>query len=461
MEKKKCLYCAEPIGLDRRADSKFCSNTCKAKHHERKREQSLGSSVPAKLSKPKLENPLEGLKGVLDSKGQLTDSSGAHVQSSRKAVPDCVQTTLKIETEEYKAALKNTVIAEDYLNRIDKAIRSCHEQIQALENEDQKLLFREKPRNKWYEPSNVDIDDLLTWEEFRPIESDINKKENGKNHEKIRELKQAKSELERMKVETEDKLLKKMDRLKTIPQFESVNQNPVQLMNLIEGVRQNKLRDEDQVNGFETNQTGMNQPESITEVESTPYLITSKELKEMDYKCFDFKGRWKDFFGNPAIIFHASVHGKPGEGKSTFCMQFADYLAENFGNAVYISGEEGFSKTLQQKAEFLNLKSKNLFFSDLKNHNDIIQKLDNKFPFIFIDSLNTMHIDPVKLKELREQRPNSSFITISQSTKDGKMRGSNEIAHDADVVIVVDNKEAVTTKNRFKEKGMRFKVFQK
>lgn len=41
------------------------------------------------------------------------------------------------------------------------------------------------------------------------------------------------------------------------------------------------------------------------------------------------------------------------------------------------------------------------------------------------------------------------------------MRGSNEIAHDADIVIAVENGCAVTTKNRFKERDKSFPIFEK
>ena len=59
-----------------------------------------------------------------------------------------------------------------------------------------------------------------------------------------------------------------------------------------------------------------------------------------------------------------------------------------------------------------------------------------------------------KLKELKALHPNSALITISQSTKDGKMRGPCEIVHDCDVAVKVESGVTTTTKNRFKEKGM-------
>jgi predicted ATP-dependent serine protease len=71
-----------------------------------------------------------------------------------------------------------------------------------------------------------------------------------------------------------------------------------------------------------------------------------------------------------------------------------------------------------------------------------------------------MKIDADKMKKIRERYKNSALITISQSTKDGKMRGSYEIVHDCDIAVKVENGVASTTKNRFKEKGLTLSVFE-
>lgn len=189
-------------------------------------------------------------------------------------------------------------------------------------------------------------------------------------------------------------------------------------------------------------------------------VISSKDLRDKTYPCLNFSGKWFELIGKPAVVFHAAVHGKPGEGKSTFCFQWAHYLAEEFGKVVYISAEEGFSKTLRDKLINTKADSSSLCFADLRSCNEITAEIGRyDFHFIIIDSLDTLKIDALKLKQLREHYPHSTFITISQSTKDGKMRGSQEIIHDSDVEIRVANGIASTAKNRFKEKGKTYNVF--
>ena len=189
-------------------------------------------------------------------------------------------------------------------------------------------------------------------------------------------------------------------------------------------------------------------------------IISSQELAKYDYEALDFKGRWFEFVGQPSLTFHCAIHGKAGEGKSTFAIQFANYLANSFGRVVYISGEEGFSKTIKDKFVNNNAMSQNLYVADLRNYNDIIKEIGvNDFHFIFIDSLSNMRIDGDNLKQLFERYKNSAIIVICQATKDGKMRGSYEIIHDVDIEIVVKEGLAETNKNRFKEKHKEFKVF--
>jgi predicted ATP-dependent serine protease len=192
-----------------------------------------------------------------------------------------------------------------------------------------------------------------------------------------------------------------------------------------------------------------------------PQFPPKHEFARTEYYALNFAGKWRDFFGQPSVNFHCAIHGMAGEGKSTFAIQFANYMAENFGEVVYISGEEGFSKTLKDKFRNNNAASEHLFLADLRTYQDILNEIKpNSFNFIFIDSLDNMRIGAQELKELRKLFINSALITISQSTKDGKMRGSYEIVHDSDIAIGVSNGVAETIKNRFEEKGTKFVIFR-
>lgn len=462
MEAKKCNYCNEPIPSDKRADSKFCSNSCKANNWEENKGKKKVPEVKIVLEKeqPKIpDKPLEGLRGVIENTPKIDDTAvkePSKPQESKQLTP----TIVKNETEAYKEALAKKEKAEaDYL-RVENILAECNLGLEDWKIKKEGLKYV-KPTKK-FKPNNIDIMDLQDkfWDDVD--ESIINSDKLKEVEEKITFFTDTKFKLEKML-----SLAKKIDeesdqKLKSTRQYEFTKQNPGLLtLNLLKGIEKKKVEDEIK----QPEQTEIKQEEEkITEnpvvIQSNSKLISSRELREMNYKSLNFQGKWRDFFGTPAIVFHLAVHGKPGEGKSTFCIQFADYLAKNFGKVVYVSGEEGFSKTLRDKVVNNKIDNPYLFFADISSYDQIKNEIENnKFHFIFIDSLDTLRIDAVKLRELREHYPQSAFITISQSTKDGKMRGSQEIIHDTDIAAKVEDGMAITTKNRYHPRGTELQVF--
>lgn len=179
-------------------------------------------------------------------------------------------------------------------------------------------------------------------------------------------------------------------------------------------------------------------------------IISSQQLVAMEFTEYPFSGKWKHFIGNPSTNFNCVIHGLPGNGKSTFSIQFTKYLADNFGRVIYIAAEEKFSKTTKDKFLDQHAVSDNIHIADYKNADEIMGLMPrNTFDFIFIDSLDVMRIGPEKLRALKAIHPNAAFITVSQSTKTGQMRGSQEIQHEADIVVKLEGGTAATQKNRF------------
>ena len=166
-------------------------------------------------------------------------------------------------------------------------------------------------------------------------------------------------------------------------------------------------------------------------------VLSASELEQMDYDKYVFgEDKYGNFMGNPAVGFHAIVFGLPKGGKSIWSMQFADYLANHFGDVLYIASEEGFKGTIKEKISEWTTNRTNLKFGNFRGYDEIKDNISN-YDFVFIDSLDYADISVDEMEELKEENPNTSFITIKQVTKDGKFRGSQEFAHNCDIIVEI------------------------
>jgi predicted ATP-dependent serine protease len=201
---------------------------------------------------------------------------------------------------------------------------------------------------------------------------------------------------------------------------------------------QNKIREEgdNQYNDDNSNDRG---------------IMSSTDLINHTYTKYDFFGKWNDFVGQPSRNFHAMIYGRPKQGKSILAVQFAQYLSENFGKVLYIASEEGFSVTLQKKVAEFAMNNPNLDFANYRDFKQIQEALHvRKYQFVFIDSVNFIKITPEDVEDLKSANKGTAFITIQQATKNGNFRGSQEFAHNCDMVIRVEAGQA-SHQGRFQE----------
>lgn len=142
-------------------------------------------------------------------------------------------------------------------------------------------------------------------------------------------------------------------------------------------------------------------------------------------------------------------HGEPHNGKTIFLLKLAQYLADNFGEVLYVSSEEFASPTMTKKVnEFLNPIPKRLHFSEnLKDPNL------SDYGFIILDSVNDLGLKINEYKEMRTNHPNTAFIFILQHTKAGDFKGGKDWEHIAEIVGEVNKGVVTITKNRYAPKS--------
>lgn len=197
-----------------------------------------------------------------------------------------------------------------------------------------------------------------------------------------------------------------------------------------------------------------NQPKTQPTESRTHSIVNSMELQDKTFETLNFNGKWANFIGKPQPNFYMTIFGKAGQGKSNFSFQLAEYLANNHGKVLYVAREEGISTTTQGKVNLNNAVSQYLDFTDMRELNDISKSIsERKYRFIVLDSVNTLKLEPMDIQVLKKNHTHLGIICIQQATKTGDARGSNEFSHDADIVIEIDNGQAITVKNRFAEKA--------
>ena len=211
-----------------------------------------------------------------------------------------------------------------------------------------------------------------------------------------------------------------------------LNINKAQLNGLMGIVGDDLFGQKKSLNGYEDEDSGM--------------IVSSGELLAMDFKTIGLQGKYKELIGDPSVGFTAMVYGLPKSGKSTMCLDFANYLATHHGKVLYCAIEEGFGYTLKEKIERLKAHHSNLYITDRVPENL------NDFNFVFIDSVSKAGMDINAIDQLRKMHPEISFVFIYHTTKEGKFKGVNEHAHEVDVIVQVEKGKATST-GRFNAGG--------
>ena len=230
-----------------------------------------------------------------------------------------------------------------------------------------------------------------------------------------------------------DKLNEAYQTLKSYIDGDSVmlNINKAQLNGLMGLLGENLFGQKKSLNGHE---------------EDNGMIVSSGELLAMDFQTIGLQGKYRELIGDPSVGFTAMVYGLPKSGKSTMCLDFANYLASHHGKVLYCAIEEGFGYTLKEKIERLKAHHSNLYITDRVPENL------NDFQFVFIDSVSKAGMDVNAIDQLRKMHPDTSFIFIYHTTKEGNFKGVNEHAHEVDVIVQVDKGKATST-GRFNAGG--------
>ena len=178
-------------------------------------------------------------------------------------------------------------------------------------------------------------------------------------------------------------------------------------------------------------------------------VLTAEEMANRKLDLLSFFSFWQSLFGNPAKNFTMMFHGEPHNGKTIFLLKLAQYLAENFGDVLYVSSEEFASPTMTKKVnEFLNPLPARLHFAENLQDPNL-----SDYQFIILDSVNDLGLKINEYKEMRKEHPDTAFIFILQHTKAGDFKGGKDWEHIAEIAGEVHKGVVTVTKNRYAPKS--------
>ncbi len=169
--------------------------------------------------------------------------------------------------------------------------------------------------------------------------------------------------------------------------------------------------------------------------------ISIDQLYKTKRKVLPFDTKWREFMGNPECKGSIIIWGKSSNGKTSFAVQFANYIS-TFKKVLYNSIEEGDSGTLVEsfKRAGVTVDNKNLQVLDKESLKDLRERLSkHKSPdVIFIDSVQHWRVNAVECKTLATDFPDKLFIFISHADgSEPKGETAVSVKYDANIKIYV------------------------
>ena len=143
------------------------------------------------------------------------------------------------------------------------------------------------------------------------------------------------------------------------------------------------------------------------------------------------------------------IGGDPGIGKSTLLLEVADKLSTNYGNVLYISGEES-ERQIKLRGERLGIDPKGLYLLPETCLERIFEQIDRLDPqAIIVDSVQTvfsmkLESAPGSVSQVREvagqflilaKNRTVPVFLIGHVTKEGAIAGPKALEHIVDTVL--------------------------
>lgn len=192
--------------------------------------------------------------------------------------------------------------------------------------------------------------------------------------------------------------------------------------------------------------------------------LSFEEASKGDFNPVPISDKYRDIMGKFELPTHIFISGEGGNGKTGMVLKFIEELATLGHKALFVSGEqisekEGKMYVLPTLRNLINeigidTSNPNLSISDKFDGSKEGNNPSN-YDIVVIDSKDSFSMSPEGFKALTKQHPNTSFILLSQSNKDGSYSGAGKWRNEVDIMLEAHERGKMRTgaKNRWDQFG--------
>jgi hypothetical protein len=190
-------------------------------------------------------------------------------------------------------------------------------------------------------------------------------------------------------------------------------------------------------------------------LENRQLIMSADDIIQMKFDILDLDGKWKELLGKPSSNFFLIIYGPAKSGKTSFALQFANYI-KMFGSVVYIAVYEKISLSIQQKLIDNQITGIDLSRAKNKMEIDFVIK-KGKYDFVFIDSAAHASLNVGDIEEMKIKFPRTSFITVFQVSEADNIQLSDKFKQRCDILVHI-NDGIATSVGRLNPKRQ-FRIF--
>ena len=175
-------------------------------------------------------------------------------------------------------------------------------------------------------------------------------------------------------------------------------------------------------------------------------IMSAEQYRGLTIPKIEFKGAYRLLLNDARKNFYKIVTGLPEQGKTSYCIRFATYFAQNHGKVLYLPAEQSGQNLDFQKV--LNQNNGKGFRIDPNvnsySFDELLQRTKG-FDLVILDSVNYMKLSD---KQINRINHDCAIMAVMQSTKDGGFKGGQEFFHDCDKFVTVDKFTVFASKSR-------------